>query len=236
MATRPNLPQIPYLPSFEISGIALTLCPLFAPAPLVLILLAACVLLFILLELKAIFSITYLVPICINNLPPGWVKKFCQKSMTQANIQKALVTTITLTLSAVSSSVYAATESMQCENSVDFVDYTIYMYMPSIVMLIVVGCSLFAGRLDNISRLLLERATTKHQSIRFIGLLLLPIRLVFEMLLAFACLFLLVPGIWTKMQVHNFGIMQSLDESHEIRSMHGVLIFLCDFLLLLSPF
>jgi hypothetical protein len=56
------------MPMLEQTEVGLTLCPLFSPAKLVLVLFGACVLLFVLLQLKAVFSITYLVPIVINNM------------------------------------------------------------------------------------------------------------------------------------------------------------------------
>ena len=80
----------------------------------------------------------------------------CSAFLSAANpFTMVQVTSITLTLSAVSSSVYSASESMDCESATDFKQLTFWMYLPSVVMLVVVGFALFAGRLDNISLLLL---------------------------------------------------------------------------------
>ena len=58
-----------------------------------------------------------------------------------------------------------------------------------------VGFALFAGRLDNISVLLLGGA---HNSVakRVWTLVLLPLRMLWELMLAVLSLFLLIPGIW----------------------------------------
>ena len=212
------------LPSFEEMNLGLTLCPLFAPSSLVLVLFGACVILFVLLELKAIFSLTYLIPITVNNMPHSWIKTVCQKVMTQDRVLKVLITVITLTLSAVSSSVYSATESVACEElGSEFFVLTTYIYAPSISMLMVLGFALFAGRLDNISQLLLGDIDPEKSNFRLaMDRLLIPFHFFKELCISLVSLVLLIPGFWRKFQVDNFGVIDSLHESADIVAMQKV--------------